>query len=53
MSKNNKIGETKYNTYGSKMKIIDYRKYNDIDVYFEEYNYTKTNVNYIQFKKVR
>lgn len=46
-----RIGEEKTNTFGSLMRIINYRKYNDIDVYFEEYDYTKTNVNYNNFQK--
>ena len=34
----NRIGEINYNKFGSKMIITEYRKYNDITVYFEEYN---------------
>ena len=29
-----RIGEEKFNKFGSKMIIKEYRKYNDIDVYF-------------------
>lgn len=47
----NRIGEINYNKFGSKMEIIEYRNYDDIDVYFEEYNYTKTNVEYGSFKR--
>lgn len=47
----NRIGEINYNKFGSKMEIIEYRKANDIDIYFEEYNYTKEHAQYDQFKK--
>ena len=30
----NRIGEEKVNKFSSKMIIKEYRKYNDIDVYF-------------------
>ena len=36
----NKVGETKTNNFGSEMTIIKYRKANDIDVYFPEYDWT-------------
>ena len=47
----NRIGEEKLNNFGSKMKIIAYRKYNDVDVYFEEYNWIAKNRQYIDFQK--
>lgn len=31
---NDRIGEEKTNNFGSMMQISNYRKYNDIDVYF-------------------
>lgn len=46
-----RTGEINYNNFGSKMVIKEYRKAIDIDVYFPEYNYTKTNVDYGNFKK--
>ena len=33
------------------MRIIAYRKYNDVDVYFEEYNWIAKNRQYIDFQK--
>lgn len=45
------LGEIGYNNFGSKIEIIAYRKYNDIDVYFEEYDWIKYNTNYGYFKK--
>lgn len=46
----NRVGEINYNNFGSKMKIIEYRNAKDIDVYFEEYNWTKHS-DYKNFKK--
>lgn len=37
----NRTGEINYNNFGSKMIISVYRNTRDIDVYFEEYNWTK------------
>lgn len=45
------IGEMNYNTFGSLMKIINYRNYNDIDVYFPEYDWISKNKQYGSFKK--
>lgn len=45
----NRIGEINYNKFGSKMKIIEYRKANDIDVYFEEYDWTYYHTQYHNF----
>ena len=47
----NHTGETTINNFGSKMTITEYRKYNDIDVYFPEYNWTGKNMSYKHFKK--
>lgn len=49
-SKINRIGEVGYNTFGSKMIIVDYRKWNDVDVYFPEYDWTAKNRQYVSFK---
>lgn len=46
-----RTGEEKINNFGSKMKIIEYRNYDDIDVYFEEYNWVIKNNSYNNFKK--
>lgn len=46
-----KIGEISYNNFGSKMEIIVYRNYTDIDVYFEEYNWVFKNARYGNFHK--
>lgn len=50
-SKIDRIGEVGYNTFGSKMIIVDYRKWNDIDVYFTEYDWIAKGVQYQNFKK--
>lgn len=34
MSRVDRIGEEKTNNFGSKIIVKEYRKYNDIDVYF-------------------
>lgn len=31
---NDRVEETKHNSFGSTMRITNYRKYNDINVYF-------------------
>lgn len=49
MNNISKIGEVNTNTYGTEMKIIEYRKHNDIDVEFQdEYHYVK-NTTYSNF----
>ena len=35
----NRTGEESYNSFGSKMVIVEYRKSSDIDVYFPEYDW--------------
>ena len=45
-----KTGETRINTFGSKMIIVEYRKYSDIDVYFPEYDWIAKNQQYNNFK---
>lgn len=47
----NRIGEEKVNNFGSKMKIIKYDSYNNIDVHFPEYNWTANNKQYYDFQK--
>lgn len=44
-----KTGEVSYNNNGDKMIIYRYRKYNDIDVYFPEYNWERKNTTYFRF----
>ena len=48
----NRINEIHINTFGTKMKIVNYRKWNDIDVQFlDEHNFIKKHVTYSNFKK--
>ena len=35
-----RVGETNYNKFGSKMTIINYHNSQEIDIYFEEYNWS-------------
>ena len=51
MSKIDRTGEERLNTFGSKMIIKKYRKYSDIDIYFPEYNWTFEHTQYDNFKK--
>ena len=46
----NRIGEEKLNNFGSKMKIVKYNSCSDVDIYFEEYNWTAKNKTYKVFK---
>ena len=46
-----RTGEIRYNTFGSKMIIVEYRKRKDIDVYFPQYDWTGKNFKYCNFKK--
>ena len=46
-----RTGEIKENTYGTKMKIISYRRYDDIDVEFlDDYHFIKEHQAYVNFK---
>ena len=45
-----KLGEESNNKFDSSIKIIGYRGYNDIDIYFPDYDWTYYNTNYNQFK---
>ena len=47
----NRVGEIGYNNFGSKMEIIRYNRNDDIDVYFEEYDWACYNTQYDKFKK--
>ena len=49
MKRIDRIGEEKYNNFGSKMIIPQYKNNKDIDVYFPEYNYTKQHVLYSKY----
>lgn len=51
MRKIDRTGEVTYNNFGSKIIIKEYRKSCDIDVYFPEYKWTKTQVQYNTFIK--
>ena len=53
MRKLNKIGDEKRSVFGSLMRVVGYRNIQDIDVYFEEYDYTAKNVRYQHFKSGR
>ena len=46
-----RTGEIGYNNFGSKMVIVEYRKWDDIDVYFPEYDWIFKNTRYNSFKK--
>ena len=50
-TKIDRIGEERVNSFGSKMVIVEYRKYSDIDVYFPEYDWIVKNRQYSDFKK--
>ena len=51
MGRIDRTGEERYNNFGSKMIITNYRHYKDIDVYFPEYNWTLKHARYGDFKK--
>ena len=51
MSKLDRTGEERLNTFGSKMIIKKYRNSKDIDVYFPEYNWTFNHAQYSKFKR--
>lgn len=46
-----RTGEERFNSFGSKMVIVEYRKYNDIDVYFPEYDWIFEHARYYAFEK--
>ena len=45
-----RTGEEKYNSFGSKMIIKEYKSNKDINVYFPEYNWTFKHATYQSFK---
>lgn len=45
-----RTGEVKYNSFGSKMVIAEYRNNKDIDIYFPEYNWTFEHTRYDHLK---
>lgn len=51
MKKTDRIGEISHNNFGSKMEIVEYRMNKDIDIYFQEYDWTAKNKEYDSFKK--
>ena len=51
MSKIDRTGEERLNSFGSKMIIKKYRNANDIDVYFPEYDWVFKHTRYNNFKK--
>ena len=46
-----RVGEEGYNNFGSKMIIVRYRRNDDVDIYFPEYNWTAKNTTYDNFKR--
>ena len=46
----NRIGEKGVNNFGSEMVIVEYRKWDDIDIYFPEYDWTFEHAKYNTFK---
>lgn len=49
-SKIDRTGEKNINNFGSEMIIVEYRKWNDIDVYFPEYDWIAKRVRCNNFK---
>ena len=49
-AKRDRTGEEGYNSFGSKMVIVEYRNARDIDIYFPKYNWTFKHVQYNKFK---
>lgn len=49
-AKTDKTGEISTNKFGSTIIIVGYRFYNDVDIYFPDYDWTAFNVQYNQFK---
>ena len=50
MGRKDRTGEENINTFGSNTVIKKYRKWDDIDVYFPEYNWTFKHARYDHFK---
>ncbi len=51
VAKIDRTGEIGYNNFGSKMEIIKYRKYSDVDIYFPKYNWITKHKNCNNFKR--
>jgi hypothetical protein len=51
MEYKNKIGEESNNKFGSSIKVVGYRNYNDVDIYFSDYDWTYFNIDYNSFKR--
>ena len=49
--KTDRVGEIKYNKFGSEMIIKNYRNAKDIDVYFPKYDYLTKNREYQEFQR--
>ena len=49
MGKLDRLGEERYNNFGSKIVISRYAKSKDIDIYFPQYNWTAKNRKYEDF----
>lgn len=48
--KTDRTGEENINNFGSEMIIVDYKRWDDIDVYFPQYNWTYKGARYETFK---
>ena len=46
----NRTGEKGVNNFGSEMVIVEYRKWDDVDIYFPKYNWTFKHARYAKFK---
>ena len=45
-----RTGEKGVNNFGSEMVIVEYRKWDDVDIYFPKYDWTLKHVRYAHFK---
>ena len=50
VKKIDRTGEESYNKFGSKMVIVEYRKWDDVDIYFPKYDWMTKNKQYYDFK---
>ena len=46
-----RTGEKGVNNFGSEMVIVEYRKWDDVDIYFPKYDWVAKNKQYNGFKK--
>ena len=44
-----RTGEKGVNNFGSEMVIVEYRKWDDVDIYFPEYDWLLKHVRYAHF----